>query len=107
MFIVFQENLAGGGDHLAFQALLAVQVAQRPEHAVNLASGEAGAGGHTELTLHVVLGVEENAAGFLLVATGPAGLLEVVFQRARDIGVNHQPHVGFVDAHCRRRWWRR
>ena len=61
---------------------------------------EPGTGRHAKLALNVVLGVEQHAAGILTVASGAAGLLQVVLQGAGDVGVNDQPHVGFVDAHA-------
>ena len=67
---------------------------------MNLPSREPRAGRHSELALHVVVGVEQNAARLLLVPTRAAGLLKVVLKRAWDIRVNDQANVGLVDAHA-------
>ena len=48
--------LPRSGNNLALPMLFrAVQVAQGPQHAVDLVAGQAGAGGHAELALHVLL----------------------------------------------------
>ena len=52
------------------------------------------------LAFDVVGGVEQHATRRRPVAPGPAGFLQVVFQRTGDVGVDDQAHVGFVDAHA-------
>ena len=98
--VVLAEDLPGGGDHLAAQALLAVEVAQRSQDAMDFAPGEPRARRHPELALHVVLRVEQHAARRLAVASGAARLLEIVFQRSGDVGMDDQPHVRLVDPHA-------
>ena len=98
--LILAQNLPGGGHHLPLGALPPVQVPQRLQDAVNLLAREAGTGGHAELALHVLLGVEQHAPGRLLVPSGPARFLQVVLQRPGNVGVNHQPDVGLVDAHA-------
>ena len=53
-----------------------------------------------ELALGVLAAEQQHAAGGLAVASGPAGLLHVVLQRARDVGMDHQPDVRLVDPHA-------
>ena len=98
--LVLAQHLAGGGYHLTVRALPAVQLPQRPEHAVNLSPGQPGAGRHPELPFHVVLVVEQHAPGRFLVPSGAARLLQVVLQGAGNVGVDHEAHVGLVDAHA-------
>ena len=52
------------------------------------------------LALDVVGDVEQHAAGGGPVASGAPGLLQVILERAGDVGVDDQPHVGLVDAHA-------
>ena len=35
------------------------------------------------------------------VASGTSGLLEVFLERAGDVDVHYQPHVGLIDAHAK------
>ena len=100
VFLVLTEYLAGGGYHVAVEALLPVQVAARPENAVDLLPGEPCARRHAELPLHVVRRVEQHAARRLPVPPGATRLLEIVLQRAGDVGVDHEAHVRLVDAHA-------
>ena len=67
---------------------------------MDLAPGEPGARREAELTLHVLRGVEQHAAGRGPIASGPARFLQVVLQGAGNVGVDHQPHVRLVDAHA-------
>ena len=66
---------------------------------MDLPPREPRAGRHAELALHVVLRVKQNAPRSLLVPSGAARLLEIVLQRAGDVGVDDQAHVRLVDAH--------
>ena len=100
LLLVLAQNLAGGGHHIAVEALLAVEVAERPKDAVNLLPREPRVRRHAELALHVVGRVEQHAARRLAVASGAARLLEVVLQRAGNVGVDHEAHVRLVDAHA-------
>ena len=98
--LILAEYLTGGGHHLAVQTLLPVQVAQRSENAVDFYPGEARARRHAELTLHVVRRVQHHAACRFAVPAGAAGLLKIILQRARDVGVDDQPHVRLVYPHA-------
>ena len=60
---------------------------------------EARARRHAELALDVVRRIEKNATRRIAVAPGAAGFLQVILQRARYVGVDHQPHVRLVDPH--------
>ena len=100
LLVVLSEDLSRRGLDLAVQALLLVHVAQRPQHAVDLTPREPGAGRHAELALHVVLRVEQDATRPLLVPSSAARLLEIVLQRAGDVGVDDQANVRLVDAHA-------
>ena len=73
--ILLSQYLARRGHHMAFQALFPVQIPERSQHPVDLPPAQPGAGRHPELTFHVVLGVEQNAPGGLLVAARPSRLL--------------------------------
>ena len=44
--------------------------------------------------------MEQDAAGGLAVATGAPGLLNVVLERAGDVGVDDETNVGLVDPHA-------
>ena len=79
---------------------LPVQVAQCSQYTVDLLPSEPRTRRHAELILHILRCVEQHATRRIPVAAGAARLLQVVFQRSRDIGVNHQPHIGLVDAHA-------
>ena len=98
--LVLAEYLTGGGHHLAVQTLLPVQVAQRSENAVDFYPGEPRARLHAELTLHVVRRVQHHAACRFAVPAGASGLLKIVLQRTRDVGVDDQPHVRLVYPHA-------
>ena len=100
LVLVLAQNLAGGGHHVAVEALLPVQVAERPENAVDLLPGEPRPRRHAELPLHVVRRVEQHATRRLPIPPGAACLLEIVLQRAGDVGVDHEAHVRLVDAHA-------
>ncbi len=52
-------------------------------------------------------GVQQDGAGGFAVASGAADLLVVSLDRARQGDVDDGADVGLVDAHARRRWWRR
>ena len=56
--------------------------------------------GQAELGLDVLLIEQQHAAGGLAVPAGAPGLLQVVLQRARDVGVDHDPDVGLVHPHA-------
>ena len=46
------------------------------------------------------LGVEQHAAGRLLVPSRSSRLLQVVLQGSGNVGVDHEAYVRFVDAHA-------
>ena len=101
LLIVLAQDLAGGRHHVAVEALLLpVEIAQGSQDPVDLLAGEARARRHAELALDVVRRIEKNAARRVAVAPGAAGFLQVILQRARDVGVDHQPHVRLVDPHA-------
>ena len=52
------------------------------------------------LPVYVFDGVEEHTVGGVVVRSGPARLLQVVFQRPGYVRVDHQTNVGLVDAHA-------
>ena len=99
VLLVLEQDLPGGGDDLPVHALLAVQVSQTPEDSVYFRLGQAGPGGHAVLPLDVLVGVEQDAVGGVVVPAGPAGLLEVVLQGPRNVGVDHQADIGLVYSH--------
>ena len=70
--------------------------------AVDLPPREPRPGRHPELPLDVVRRVQQHAARRVTVAAGPPRLLQVVLERPRDVGVNHQAHIGLIDAHAER-----
>ena len=100
LFLVLAEDLAGRGYDLATQTLFPIQVAQRSQDAVDFPPGEPRICRQAKLSLHIVRRIEQHATRHLSVAAGAAGLLYVVLQRSRDVGVDHQPHVRLVDAHA-------
>jgi len=63
-------------------------------------AAQLGQGLDAELALHVLLVVEQHAAGGLTVAAGTAGLLDIVLQRARRLGMDDNAHVLLVHAHA-------
>lgn len=98
--LVFIEDFARGGDDGLIAVFLALNLAQGAQHALDVAPRQAGVGRHTVLALDVVGGVEQYATRRRPVAAGSTGFLQVVFQRAGDVGVDDQANVGFVDAHA-------
>jgi hypothetical protein len=46
------------------------------------------------LRLDVFLVVEQHAARILQITSGPPGFLQVVFQRAGDVGMDDEAHIG-------------
>ena len=102
VLIILTQNLAGGGDHLAFQTLLAVQIAKRSEDAVDLSTSETRTGRHAELALDIVHGVKKHATGFAQVTAGPARFLQVVLEGTGNVGVDHDPHIRLVYTHAER-----
>ena len=48
----------------------------------------------------VRIGVHENGAARLSIASGAADLLVVAFQASRERGVDHCPDVRLIDAHA-------
>ena len=52
------------------------------------------------LAFDIVGDVEQHAMCRRPVTPGPSGLLQIIFQRAGDVGMNDKAHVGFVDAHA-------
>ena len=95
-----EQDLAAGHHHLAFAAVLALDGAQRLEDGADVVLGEAGVAQQAELHVEVGLVVEQDAARRRLVTPGAAGLLEIVFQRAGGVEVDHQAHVGLVHPHA-------
>ena len=45
--------------------------------------------------------IEQHAIGGEPVASGSAGFLLIIFERFGERGVNHEAHVGFVNAHSK------
>ena len=97
---VFTQDLAGCRDHLSLQTILAVKIAQRLENPVDLTAGQARAGRHAELPFHILLGIQQHASREFPVAPGAPCFLQEVLQRSRDIRMNDEPDIGFVDAHA-------
>ena len=62
------QDLASGGHHLTVHAVLPFWVRQSTQHSVNVLPAQPGAGTHPELSLFVILGVEPDASGYLLVS---------------------------------------
>src|SRR5690606_26183452 len=58
--------------------------------------------GETELRLDVLLVEEQHAFRRRAVAPGAAGLLQIVLERAGNVGVHDDANVGLVDAHAER-----
>ena len=99
---IFKQNFSGRRHYFTPGLMFAVRLTQRSEDAVNFAPVEAGPRRHAELPLNVVRGVEQYATRGLTIPAGPPRFLQVVLQRPRDISVNHQPYIGFVNAHAER-----
>ena len=99
---IFKQNFSGRRHYFTPGLMFAVRLTQRAEDAVNFAPVEAGPRRHAELPLNVVRGVEQYATRGLTIPARPPRFLQVVLQRPRDISVNHQPHIGFVNAHAER-----
>ncbi|OQA05419.1 MAG: hypothetical protein BWY66_02504 [bacterium ADurb.Bin374] len=53
-----------------------------------------------ELELDIIGRKDEVAVSIFLVSPSPAGLLEIVFEGTWNLGVDHHPDVGLVDAHA-------
>ena len=107
VLVVFEQDLARRRDHFAVPTataavVLCLQVPQRPAGPVDLGPGKSRSRYEPELAFHVVRRVEKHATGHLGVATGATRFLQVVLQRARDVGVHDKTHVGLVDAHAER-----
>ena len=103
LLLVLAEDLAGRGHHLSAEsASCGPGCAVLSEDAVDLLAGEPRARGHPELAFHVVSGAHRAAhsAPMLTVPSGPACFLKIVLQRAGDVGMDHQSHIRFVDAHA-------
>ena len=92
------EDLAGRDDDLLFVA--AGGLAQAAENLGDVAAAELGERLHPELPLAILLRVEQHTLGLPPVTPGAAGLLQVVLQRARRVGVDDQPDVFLVNAHA-------
>ena len=45
--------------------------------------------------------MQKPAFGGQSIATGSAAFLLIILQRARQLGVDHVPHVGLVDSHSK------
>ena len=91
------EQVAGGQHHGVFAA---GHVADAAQKAGDLVPAEHRTAAQAKLLFDVLIVEDEDAFGGLAVPAGPAGLLQVVFQRARDIGVDDQAHILLVDAHA-------
>jgi hypothetical protein len=141
--LFFEQNLAGGRDHLAPRRLICrlalrrianclsvrtrfpkarllfgpldpsrtplrrlrpvhFQAPQRLQNRDDFAMVETRPRRHRELTLHVARGVQQHTARRRSVAPGATRFLQIVLERTRDVGVHHQAHVRFVDAHAER-----
>ena len=98
--LVFIQYFARGGDDGLVAVLLALNLAQGAQHALDVAPRQAGVGRHAVLAFDVVGGVEQHATRRRPVAPGPTGFLQVVFQRTGNVGMDHQSHVGLVDTHA-------
>ena len=99
---VLDEDLARCGHHLAAPAAAPVQGAAAPVARRESLVGSAGTSPTIRMTLDVLLGVEQHAVRLLLVSASAALFLQVVLQRGRNVRVDHQSHVGLVDAHPER-----
>ena len=92
------EELADGDDDIALGIGLAPP--QRLQDLLDVTARETALRAHAELPFGVALVVEQHAAGTGLIAPGAAGFLDVVLERPRHVGVDHEAHVGLVDAHA-------
>ena len=97
---VLAENFARGRDDLVGPEFLAGQIAQCLQDGLDFPPREPGPRRQAELPLDVIWRMEEYATRRPLVAAGAARFLQVVFQGAGDVGMNHHAHVRFVDAHA-------
>ena len=94
-----EEELArGDDDRLISQPVPAL--AQGLEHADEVAMREPRARREAELGFDVLLVVQQHAARRRAVPPGTPGLLQVVLQRAGDVGVHDEADVGLVHAHA-------
>ena len=50
--------------------------------------------------LHIARGIEQNAVCSLAVASGTPRLLIIRFEALRHVVVDHEIHIGFIDAHA-------
>ena len=96
----FEQDFAGRGDHLAVAARLALDLAQGLEDRADVALRQARVAQQAELEVEVGLVPEQDAARQRLIASGATGFLQVVFERTGRVEVDHQAHVGLVDAHA-------
>ncbi len=94
------DDLAGRGDDLAVAFRSLLQPPQGPQDGRDLPLLQPRARAQHELALGVLAAEEQHAAGGLAIPPGPAGLLHVVLQRTRNVGVDHQPDVRLVDPHA-------
>ena len=98
--IVFAEEELARGDDDRLIPEPAPALAQGLEHADEVAMGEPRARREAELGFDVLLVVQQHAARRRAVPPGTPGLLQVVLQRAGDVGVHDEAHVGLVHAHA-------
>ena len=100
LVLVLAEDFAGARHYLSVEPLFPVQPAQRPQDGVDFLSCEPGARRQAELPLDIVRRVEQHATRRLPVAPCAPRLLEIILQRAGNVGVDHQPDVRLVDPHA-------
>ncbi len=99
LVFVLAEDFACRSDHLATQALLPIHFPQRSQDALYLHPAQPRTSRHTELSLHVIRRIKQHATCRFTIPSRAAGLLQIILQRARDIGVDDQPHIRLVDSH--------
>ena len=104
--VVFNQDLSRRRHHFAMQLTLAVDIAQRPEDAVDFAAVEPGARRHAELPFDIVGCVEQHTTRELTVP-GRRGPLPAGSSPATP-GCRHESPAGHRVCRypCRTHWWR-
>jgi len=98
--IFIAQQFLGGNDDLIVLVLFAAP--QAFQDSLDFIFSDLGYGAHLKLGFGIVGRIQQDAMGRCQIASGAAGLLQVVFQRSRKIVVQHQPDIAFVDPHAKR-----
>lgn len=75
--------------------------AQFPQNLLKILQAELGFFSQAKLRFDILRVIQQDTFRLVLITTGTACLLQIIFKRSGNIGMHHQPDVGLINPHTK------